>query len=471
MKLIQSMAVLIGMALAFGGGYWLATSRGPRNGQQAGPGGRKILYWHDPMHPSYRSDKPGIAPDCGMRLEPVYADEGPGAAASKGDVAYYKDPARPEYRSDKPGINPETGNDLVPVYQTAPPGTITVSPERQQLIGVTYAVAQPVRADQTIRAVGRVAYDETRISRVNARVEGWVDRVMVNETGQQVQVGQPLLTIYSPELLASQQEYLLALRSRRVLAGSTVPGVPAQTDSLVDAARQRLALFDLSQAQIEQVARTGEAIQTVTLHSPASGVLIDRKVYPKMKIGPETELFTIADLSRVWIIADVYEYEAFHIRIGMPGNVSVPALGNVQLRGRVTQILPSVDSQTRTLQVRLEAANPGLRLRPEMFVEANFPLNRSAAVAVPSSAVMDTGIRKTVYIAREGGVIEPRAVETGARFGEMVEIVKGLAAGERVVASGNFLIDSESQMKAAADGPPASSAAEASAPRSGGHRH
>jgi Cu(I)/Ag(I) efflux system membrane fusion protein len=347
-----------------------------------------------------------------------------------------------------------------------------------------------VRADQTIRAVGRVAYDETRISRVNARVEGWVDRVMVNETGQQVRVGQPLLTIYSPELLASQQEYLLALRNRKILAGSTVPGVPAQTESLVDASRQRLALFDLSQSQIEQVARTGEPIQTVTLHSPASGVLIDRKVYPKMKIGPELELFTIADLSRVWIIADVYEYEAAGIRIGMPANIYVPATGDVPLRARVTQILPSVDPQTRTLQVRLKASNPGLRLRPDMFVEANFPVNRSAALAVPSGAVMDTGVRRTVYIAHEGGVIEPRAVETGARFGDMVEIRKGLAAGDRVVSSGNFLIDSESRMKAAAEGSAMPLAPEAKklvpgeplphtgkpgvapAPRSGGgHRH
>lgn len=471
MKVIQGIAVLVGIALAFGGGYWFATSRGVANGPQAGPGGRKILYWHDPMHPSYKSDKPGIAPDCGMRLEPVYADEGPGGAAPKGKIAYYKDPAQPEYRSDKAGINPETGNDLVPVYETAPPGTITVSPERQQLIGVTYAVAQPVRADQTIRAVGRVAYDETRVSRVNARVEGWVDQVMVNETGQQVRVGQPLLTIYSPELLATQQEYLLALRNRKVLAGSTVPGVPTQTESLVNASRQRLALFDLSQAQIEQVTRTGEPIQTVRLHSPASGVLIGRKVYPKMKIGPEMELFTIADLSRVWIVADVYEYEASNIRIGMPGSIHVPALGGMQLRTRVTQILPAVDPQTRTLQVRLEAANPGLRLRPEMFVEASFPIHRSAAVAIPSSAVMDTGTRQTVYLAREGGVIEPRAVETGARFGEMVEIRKGLAAGDRVVSSGNFLIDSESQMKAAGDGPPMPSAAEETAPHGGGHRH
>jgi RND family efflux transporter MFP subunit len=469
MKIVRTLAGLVVLGAAFGGGYWFATTRGGGEDAQTGRGSRKILYWHDPMHPSYKSDKPGIAPDCGMRLEPVYADEAGGGGSQKpqGKVGYYYDPEQPQYRSDKAGINPETGNDLVPMYESPAPGTITVSPERQQLIGVTYAVASPVQADQTIRAVGRVAYDETRVSRVNARVEGWVDHVMVNETGQHVRAGQPLLTLYSPELLASQQEYLLALRSRNVLAGSTVPGVAAQTSSLIEASRQRLSLFDLSEAQIEEITRTGQPIRTVTLHSPASGMLIERKVYPKMKISSEMELFTLADLSRVWVHADVYEYEAADIRIGMPATIHVPALGDARLQARVTQLLPSVDPQTRTLQVRLEVPNPGLRLRPDMFVEVNFYLKRSAAVAVPAGAVLDTGLRKTVYVALDGGVIEPRRVETGQTFGQSVEITKGINPGERVVASGNFLIDSESQMRAAAEGPPMPSVPEAKKPGPG----
>ena len=466
---MRAALIVLGVVLAaagFGGGYWYA-KRARADTAQTGPGGRKILYWHDPMHPSYKSDKPGIAPDCGMRLEPVYADEARGAARAEKKVAYYRDPQDPNYRSDKPGINPETGNDLVPFYDEPAPGTINVSAERLQLIGVKFGTVESASTEHTIRAVGRVAFDETRISRINSKIEGWVEQLFADHVAQPVRAGEPLLTIYSPEMLASQQEYLLALRSRDVLAGSTVPGVKSHTDSLIEASRRRLELFDISPAQIEQVRSTGKPVRTVTIHSPVSGIITERKVYPRMRIGPEMELYTIADLSRVWVLADVFEYEARNIRVGMPATVNLANIGGALVAARVSHILPEVEPQTRTLKVRLDLPNPGQRLRPDMFVDVDFRIARGAAVSVPTEAVLDTGMKKTVYVDRGNGSLEPRQVQTGARFGDRVEIVSGLRAGERIVVSGNFLIDSESQMKAAAAAPPAS----IPEPKTGGHKH
>jgi RND family efflux transporter MFP subunit len=258
-----------------------------------------------------------------------------------------------------------------------------------------------------------------------------------------------------------------------MLAGSTVPGVQSQTDSLIEASRRRLELFDLSPAQIEEVRKTGKPIRNVTIYSPVSGVITERKVYPKMRIGPEMELYTIADLSRVWVLADVFEYEARNVRVGMPASVNLANVGGGIVTARVSHILPEVDPQTRTLKVRLELPNPGLRLRPDMFVDVDFRIARGAALSVPAEAVLDTGMRKTVYVDLGSGQIEPRQVQTGARFGDRVEIVSGLRAGERIVISGNFLIDSESQMKAASAEPP-SVIPDVKTPRgtaAGGHAH
>ncbi|HET8549727.1 MAG TPA: efflux RND transporter periplasmic adaptor subunit [Bryobacteraceae bacterium] len=477
---MKAVLVVLGtllIAAGFGGGYWYARHGTSEPASKSGVGGRRILYWVDPMHPSYKSDKPGIAPDCGMRLEPVYADE-PGAGnQTQKKIAWYRDPQDPNYRSDKPGINPETGNDLVPVYEEPVPGTINVSAERLQLIGVRFGTVESARAEHTIRAVGRIAFDETRISRINSKIEGWVEQLFADHVSQPVRRGEPLLTIYSPEMLASQQEYLLALRSRDMLAGSTVPGVSSHTDSLIEASRRRLELFDISPAQIEEVRRTGKAVRTVTIYSPVAGVITERKVFPRMKITPEMELYTIADLSRVWVLADVFEYEAPNVRVGTPATVTLTSAGGGSLTARVSHILPEVDPQTRTLKVRLDLPNPGLRLRADMFVDVDFRMGRAAALSVPAEAVMDTGMRKTVYVDRGNGAIEPRQVQSGARFGDRIEIVSGLRAGERIVVSGNFLIDSESQMKAAAT-PQAALIPEAKtsgpnepAAGSGGHPH
>ena len=459
MKVVRVLIGLVLLAAAFVGGYGYGRWYGKRESAQAGKGGRKILYYVDPMHPGYKSDKPGIAPDCGMKLEPVYEGGQIGyqpSVTARRKILHYRDPKDPKYTSDKPGINPETGNELEPVYaddpSSMPMGTIHVSPEKQQLIGIQYGVAESSAGLHTFRAVGKVAFDETRIARVHTRIDGWVDKVFVDFVGQVVEKGQPLLTIYSPDLVASQQEYLLAMKARKVMKNSTLDGAIADSNALFEAARKRLELWELSDAQIDEVARTGKPMTYVTLYSPIRGYVITRNAFPKQRITADTELYTVVDLSKVWIMADVFEYEAPMVRMGQPVKVSLSYIPGKSFTGRVNYIQPQVDPMTRTLKIRLEADNPDLMLKPDMYVDVEFRVDVPPRVTVPAEAVLDSGLRKTVFVDRGNGFLEPREVEIGERLGDRIEIRKGLRAGERIVTSGNFLIDSESQLKSAVAG-------------------
>jgi membrane fusion protein, copper/silver efflux system len=424
MKFIRTIALLLVIAAAFFGGY---AYRAIKSTAGAAKGGRKILYWVDPMHPAYKSDKPGIAPDCGMKLVPVYAGErGPS----------------PSPAGQAPGID----------MSSMPPGTVQITSEKQQLIGVKYGEATRTGGSRTIRAVGMVASDETRIQHVHTRVEGWIDRLFVDYTGQLVKKGQPLLTIYSPEMLASERELLLAAKARNIMKGNPLPFAVDQSESLLGAARRRLELWELSAAQIDQVLKTGKPIENVTLYSPAEGYVTDRKAFPQLRVTPDMDLYVIVDLSRVWIMADVFEYEAPNIRTGETARVTLDSIPGRVFTARVNYIQPQVDPVTRTLKVRLEMENPGLLLKPDMYANVEFRVNSPLQLSVPAGAVLDAGDRKTVFIDRGNGFFEPRQVTTGERNGDRIQILSGLAGGERIVTSGNFLIDSESQLKAAAEG-------------------
>jgi RND family efflux transporter MFP subunit len=451
---------------AFWAGLWYARHSTPSTSLK---GGRKILYWHDPMHPAYKSDKPGTAPDCGMKLEPVYEDGGGAAPApAQGKVLYYRDPQDPSYRAAAPGMNPATGADLEPVYEgAAPPNTITVSAEKQQLIGVRYATAVLSTGVDTIRANGRIAQDETRITRVHPRIEGWIHKTHVDFTGQYVHKGAPLLTLYSPEMLASQQEYILSLRARDTVKAGPSRDAYENTELLLLAGRRRLELWDLGAAQIDEIERTRKPIQTVTLYSPASGYITSRNAFPSQRVNPDTELYAIIDLSRVWIMADVFETDLAKIRTGQMATVFLPHENGRSFSAKVTYLQPQVDAATRTLKIRLEADNAGLRLKPEMFVTVEFRLGTAGRSTVPADAVVNTGLRRTVFVDHGNGVLEPRAVQAGDRVGDQIQIVGGLKAGERVVASGTFLIDSEAQLKNAIP----TAAKPAAAPSAGGHPH
>src|SRR5262245_58237864 len=400
MKPLKPLVAIAALAAMFAGGYIVRATK-----RAAPADGRRILYYVDPMHPAYKSDKPGIAPDCGMRLEPVYADGGPATTGT-----------------------------------SVPPGSIRISPERQQLIGVKFVTAEMGGGTRAIRTVGKVSADETRVGHVHTRIDGWIEKVFVDFTGDVVTKYEPMLTIYSPEMLASQEELLLAARARDVMP------------SLFDAARRRLQLWDLSDDQIEQVLRTGQPIRNITVRAPMSGFVTERKAFPNQRVTPDSDLYTITDLSRVWIVADVFESDITSIKVGDPAYVTCSGGVAPAIAARVSYILPQVDSMTRTLKVRLDASNPATRMKPDMFVNVEFGVAGSPQLTVPAEAVLDTGDRQTVFVDLGNGYLEPRQVTIGDRFGDRVTVVRGLSAGERVVSSGTFLVDSESQLKAAATG-------------------
>ena len=333
-----------------------------------------------------------------------------------------------------------------------PMGTIQISPERQQLIGVRYGMPSLDYSVKAIRAVGKVAPDEQRIARVHTRVEGWIDQVFVNFTGKVVDKGEPLLTLYSPNLLATQEEFLLALKSQELMKASTLEGALAQSNSLLTVTRRRLQLWDLGDEQIDEVARTGKPVTNITVNSPVVGYVMTRNAFPKQRITPETELYTIIDLSRVWVMADVFEGEASLVQLNQPVTISSSYGSRQTLRGRVDYIQPQVDPVTRTLKIRIDAENPGLALKPDMFVDVNFRIALPQRLTVPADAVLDAGLKKVIFVDRGNGYLESRDVEIGERLGDRVEILRGLKPGERIVLSGTFLIDSESQLKSAAGG-------------------
>lgn len=415
------------------------------------PGGHDHAHerkpgYHCPMHPGYRSDKPGQCGICGMELVP---DAAPSSGdAPKGRILHYRDPADHNYTSKYPGLNPETGNDLEPVYDEPGPGHVAISSEKQQWIGVRTAVVERVAVRDTLRVPGRVAVDETRITRVTSRTAGWIDRVHADFTGRLVKQGEPLVSLYSPELTASQQEYLLARKARATLNQSTVAAVRAANESLVEAARGRLRHhWGLDEAALERLDETSEVQRSVTLYAPAAAFVIARNAYPGARVTPETELYTLADLSRVWVIADVFEADAARVRLGQYAAVEPAYAPGRQFSARVTYIFPRIDPQSRTLPVRLEAENRDYFLKPDQFLNVDFQFSSAARLAVPEEAVLDGGITQTVYVDRGEGIFEPRRVQTGERFEGRVEILSGLKEGERIAVSGVFLLDSESKLK------------------------
>ncbi len=404
------------------GSYWLG-SRLASPARVAAPGesSRKILYYACPMHPQYRSERPGDAPCCGMRLEPVYADSS--------------------------GSGPVTPDSI-------PAGTVHVSPERQQLAGLTTAAVYRMPGAHTLRTAGRVAPDERRVYNVNAAINGWVRETFANTTGSLVEKDERLATIYSPDYRNAQQAYLTAL-ARLEYSRESLKDAPEQLAAVENSVllyRDSLRNLGMGDPQIEEMGRAKAQTENIHVISPATGFVIARNVSSGQRFVSGQELFRIADLSRVWVLADLFERESQYIRSGQEARVLHQ--GRV-LMATVSQILPQFDANSRTLKVRLEVDNPGYPLRPDMFVDVEFPLRLPPAIAVPVDAVLDSGLRKTVFVAHGGGNFEPRIVETGWRFGDRVEITKGLKTGEQIVVSGNFLLDSESRMRmAAAPQPP-----------------
>ena len=332
------------------------------------------------------------------------------------------------------------------------PGSVHIPPERQQLIGVRFGTVVKQALQKVIRTVGRIETDEKRIGIVSPKIGGWIEELYVDFTGRFVRAGEPLLTIYSPELVATQEEYLLALAAQRDWAKSPFAEVSEGGRLLAESARRRLKLWDISDAQIQALEESREPKKTLTLYSPFTGHVLEKTVNKGQFVAAGTALFRIADLSVVWLIADIYEYELPAIRLGQAATIRMAYYPGESFTGKAIYIYPTLDPQTRTARVRYEFANPQGRLKPEMFTTVEILVRLGERLAVPEGAVIDTGVRQVVIVDRGAGTFEPREVRLGVKAGEVFEVLEGLAAGERVVTSANFLIDSESRLKDAVGG-------------------
>jgi multidrug efflux pump subunit AcrA (membrane-fusion protein) len=404
---------VVGVSAAF---WFLAhEARGPDGRGAAAVSARPVLYYRDPMHPSYTSDRPGKAPDCGMDLEPVYA------AAEE----------------PTPSADP-----------TGSPGAVLVSGERQRMLGVRLGRVETSRTQGTLRALGRVALDENRVFPVRTGCDGWVSRIYPGATtGSAVRKGQPLASVYGRDYTTAQRSFLYALRASEN-PPPVLPGDDTNQPTLtLREARLFLQNLGIGDAQIEQLAQTRQVILDVLLTSPSAGVIVARNAFPKQRFDRDVELFRIADLSHVWIIADLVGDEQAAVLPGATARVSLAGRPGPGLQAKVSEALSRFDGASRALKLRLDADNPRLVLRPDMFVDLEFSISLPEAATVPAEAIVESGLGQTVYVERGEGVFEPRRVETGWRFAGRVQIVGGLPPDATIVVSGNALLDSQSRMR------------------------
>ncbi len=328
--------------------------------------------------------------------------------------------------------------------------TVHISPARQQLIGVRTAVIEPRDLGTTVRTVGTLAYDETHVAQIHTKISGWVERVFVDYIGKQVRRDEPLLTVYSPELVSTQTEYLLALKNKAELEKSPIGATRAAAESLLAAARDRLKLWDIPEEHIKELEQSGTVRRTLMLHSPFSGIVLERNAFPGQYITPEMTTFKVADLSTIWAFGAVFEYELPLIKLGQEAEIEFP-YGQVRrpLKGKITFISPEIDPQTRRVRIRAEFPNPGQTLKPETYVTVVIRTEGGRRLAIPKEAVIDNGEKRYAILAHPNGYFAPREIQVGPPSDDFYPVLGGLAEGDKVVSSAQFLVDSETNLQAA----------------------
>jgi len=402
---------LAGIAAAAGGGYWWGLKQVSHTSVEVqaamtAPAERKILYYRNPMGLPDTSLVPK-QDSMGMDYTPVYADE-------------------------------EVSNNQV-----------KISADKVQKLGVKTEQVLSRKMVNTVRAVGQFQFNEQRLSTVTTKFEGYIEKLHVNSTGQPVKRGQPLMEVYSPELVSAQEEYLIAWNGRQSLSNGTSESLVG-VGQLADSALKRLRNWDISDAQLQRLKKDGKATRTLTMYSPANGVVLEKTAVQGMRFMPGEPLFKIADLSTVWLLADVFEQDIALVHVGQTVNITVNAYPGKELKGKIDYIYPTVTSETRTAKVRIVLANPDGILKPDMYASMQLMSGHGASLlAVPDSAVIDSGTRQVVLVQLTEGLYEPREVKLGMRSDGYVEVAEGLSEGENVVVRANFLIDAESNLKAA----------------------
>ncbi len=435
---------------------------------------KAAVRYHCPMHPTYISDKPGDCPICGMRLVPI--GEGAGdstvaASAQTGEkseasaanrsgerhILYYRSPMDPKVTSPVPAKD-AMGMDFIPVYEEPTPAAlsdhapVTVPEEGMRMAGIRTTPATRGMLTRTVRAVGAVQSDERRVHQVTLKSAGYIEKLFVGAAGQQVAKGDPILSIYSPDLLAAQSEFLRARAAVLDLGSSKMLDVRRGAEDLFHASEERLELLDVPDTLLAQIERTGIPQKIVTFTAPVSGFVTTKPVVAGMRVEPGTELYTVTDLSKVWIEADFYEYEAALLKVGQEARLTLPYDPTVRLTGRISLIYPQVDPASRTLRVRFEIDNPDFVLKPGMYANAELQVQSAEGILVPDNAVLDTGDRQLVFVETSPGTFTPRSVRVGLRGDGEALLLDGVKEGEPVVTQANFLLDSESRIRAAFSG-------------------
>jgi len=412
--------------------------------------GRKILYWKAPMDPTYISDNPGKSP-MGMDLVPVYEDEVETSEEKTSDIAgeYYTCPMHPEVVSKEPGECPICGMTLVK-KEVKTEAVVTLTPSVIQKIAVRTANVEKRSLKKVIRTVGRIDYNETKIFNINTKIEGWIERLYVDYTGKVVEKGAPLIDIYSPELVSTQEEYLLALETKESLKSSKFPEISKGVNELINSTKKRLQLWDINDKQIEELEKNKKIKKTMTIYSPVRGIVVDKNVLEGSYVKSQISIFKIADISRVWVYADIYEYELPWIKMGQRAEMTLSYYPGKTFTGYISYIYPYLEENTRTVKVRLEFSNPEWVLKPNMY--ANVLIESEITkdgTAVPVEAVIRSGERNIVIVDLGEGRFEPRDIQLGAEADGYYQVLDGLVEREKIVTSSQFLIDSESRLKEA----------------------